>query len=330
MLALLCREPGPAERLTLEQVPDPEPGTGEVLIEIHAAALNFPDTLVIRGDYQFRPDLPFVPGGEAAGIVRGLGPGVTGFAVGDRVAFAGVTGAFAEAAVKPATELVKLPADVDLTTGAAFLVAYGTSYYALKQCAELQPGETLLVLGAGGGVGLAAVDIGAVLGARVVAAASSDDKLELARRAGAAAGINYSRESLKDRAKALTGGQGVDVVYDPVGGGLAESALRATGWDGRYLVVGFASGEIPKIPLNLPLLKNCSIRGVFYGAWAQRQPAMLGENYRELFAFLAADKLCPRVSRIFRLEEYAEAFGTLTGRNARGKIVFRIRDAAEA
>ncbi len=330
MYALLCKELGAAENLTLEEIADPEPQAGELLIEIHAAALNFPDTLVISGTYQLKPELPFVPGGEAAGIVRKVGADVEGFAVGDRVAFWGATGAFADLAAKPAREVVKLPADLDLVTGAAFLVAYGTSYYALKQCAGLRQDETLLVLGAAGGVGLAAVDLGAAMGARVIAAASSADKLEVAARAGATDTVNYATESLKDRVKALTAGRGVDVVYDPVGGDLAESALRATGWDGRYLVVGFASGDIPRIPLSLPLLKNCSIGGVFYGAWAQREPVQSGENLDELFAFLAAGEVNPVISRTFRLDEYVEAFGTLTGRNAVGKIVFRIRSDTEA
>jgi len=330
MYALLCRELGAAESLTLEEIPDPEPQAGELLVEIHAAALNFPDTLVISGAYQLKPELPFVPGAEAAGIVRKVGSDVEGCAGGGRVACSGATGAFAELAAKPAREVVKFPADLDLATGASFLVAYGTSYYALKQCARLRSGETLLVLGGAGGVGLAAVDLGAAMGARVIAAASSAEKLELASRAGADATINYTTEPLKDRIKALTAGRGVDVVYDPVGGSLAEPALRATGWDGRYLVVGFASGDIPKIPLNLPLLKNCSIRGVFYGAWAQREPVQLGENLNELFAFLAAGELHPVISRTFRLDEYVEAFGALTGRNAFGKMIFRIRSETEA
>lgn len=326
MRALVCKELGPAECLVIAAMPDPEPAAGEVIVDVVAAGLNFPDTLVITGNYQLRPELPFIPGGEGAGIVSAVGENVSEFKVGDQVMFTGAIGAFAEKIVKPVGELIAMPPGMDFTTGAAFLVAYGTSYYALRQCGALQPGETLLVLGAAGGVGLAAVDIGTALGARVIAAASSEEKLDIACRAGAAERINYRRESLKERAKTLTDGKGADVVYDPVGGTLAEDALRATAWNGRFLVVGFASGEIPRIPLNLPLLKNCSIRGVFYGAWAARDPAGLAGNYRELFTMLAEGSLHPLVSRVFALEQYIDAFRMLTGRKAHGKLVFSIRE----
>jgi len=325
MRALLCRELGPAESLVIGTVPDPEPGPGEAVVDIHAAGLNFPDTLVIGGKYQIRPDLPFIPGGEAAGTVSAIGRGAQGLEIGDRVIAMGATGAFAEKICKPAAELIKLPDSMDFLTAAGFHAAYGTSYHALKQRARLQPGETLLVLGAAGGVGLAAVDIGGAMGARVIAAASTEEKLEVARRQGAALSINYGEQSLKEQAKMLSGGKGVDVVYDPVGGELSEQALRATGWGGRFLVIGFASGAIPQIPLNLPLLKSSSIVGVFYGAWTQREPAAMRQNIRELFAMFEEGKINPLVSQVFELEEYVEAFATLTGRRAQGKVILRIR-----
>jgi NADPH2:quinone reductase len=238
----------------------------------------------------------------------------------------GAHGAFAEKAVKKADELIALPDAMDFKTGAGFLATYGTSYYALKQRAQLQAGETLLVLGAAGGVGLAAVDIGSALGARVIATASNEEKLDVACQAGAAERINYENENLKERVKELTNGRGADVVYDPVGGDLSEQALRATGWDGRFLVIGFAAGEIPKIPLNLCLLKNNSIVGVFYGAWLARDPAAHAANVAELFTLYEDGKLAPLVTQVFPLDEFVEAFATLTERRARGKVIFKVRD----
>lgn len=325
MQALLCKELGPAESLVIETVVDPMAGAGEVVVDLYAAGLNFPDTLAITGQYQLRPELPFTPGGEAAGIISALGEGVDQWNIGDRVIVHGATGAFAEKICKSQEDIVALPDVMNFESGAGFLTTYGTSYYALKQRANLQPGETLLVLGAAGGVGLAAVDLGSALGATVIAAASSEDKLDVASRAGAAERIDYSHENLKERVKALTSG-GADVVYDPVGGDLAEQALRATGWDGRYLVVGFAAGEIPKIPLNLCLLKSNSVIGVFYGAWNQREPAAYAQNIRELFSLYENGELSPLVTQVFSLEDYVEAFATLTERRAQGKVIFRIRD----
>lgn len=325
MRAIMCKELGTAESLVVEETRDPAPLPGEVLIDVYAAGLNFPDTLAISGKYQVRPELPFIPGGEAAGIVIELGSGVTDIAIGDRVMTAGITGAFAERLCRPATELTVMPHSMSFETGAGFLVTYGTSYYALKQRARLKSDESLLVLGAAGGVGLAAVDIGSAMGARVIAAASSDEKLEVAARAGAGQHINYSKQSLKEETKALTEGRGADVVYDPVGGELSEQALRATAWDGRFLVIGFAAGAIPKIPLNLPLLKNNSIVGVLYGGWVHREPEAMRENIEELLAMYQAGKLQPLVSQVFALEQYAEAFATLTGRRAKGKIIFRLK-----
>lgn len=325
MRAVLCKELGPAESLVVEEIEDPVPCPGEVLIDVHTAGLNFPDTLAISGNYQFRPDLPFIPGGEAAGVVVGLGDGVDKFNIGDRVMTSGMTGAFAEKLCRPASDLIVMPDNMTFEIGAAFLVAYGTSSYALKQRAQLKAGETLLVLGAAGGVGLAAVDIGDTMGARVIAAASSEEKLDVAGQAGAGMRINYSRQSLRQETKTLTEGRGADVVYDPVGGELSEQALRATAWDGRFLVIGFAAGTIPKIPLNLPLLKGNSIIGVLYGAWVQRDPAGASRNIADLLAMFEAGKLQPLVTGIYELEQYSEAFAMLTGRRVCGKVIFRMR-----
>lgn len=320
MKAVVCHELGPADRLRLEEVPAPEPGPGEVVVDVRAAALNFPDTLIIEGKYQFRPDLPFVPGAEASGIVAEVGAEVDGVAVGDRVAAVGVSGAFAERWSVPATSLIPVPDELSFEEAAGFGLTYGTSYYALKQRAGLQAGETLLVLGAAGGVGAAAVEIGAALGAHVIAAASTEEKLAFTRELGAAETINYATEDLRGRLKELAPA-GADVVYDPVGGDLSEAALRSTAWGGRFLVIGFASGDIPSIPLNLALLKGASIVGVFWGNWAQRDPAASQQNFAELAGKVAAGELRPRVSRVFPAEDYEAAFAELTGRTAIGKVV---------
>ena len=326
MRALVCHELGPAEKLRIDEVDDPRLAAGEVVVDVHAAGLNFPDSLIIAGGYQIRPELPFTPGAEAAGRISAVGDGVEKWSVGDRVIVRGAYGAFAEKVVRKAAELVALPDSMDYVTGAGFCAAYGTAYYALKQRARLASGETLLVLGAAGGVGLAAVDIGAAMGANVIAAASTDDKLDVAAGAGASAGINYSEEDLKERVKSLTDGRGADVVFDPVGGAYSEPALRATGWGGRFLVIGFAAGDIARIPLNLCLLKSNAIVGVFFGAWAARDPAGYAQNIDEMFVMHASGKLSPLVTQQFPLDDYVEAFATLTGRKARGKIVFRLRD----
>lgn len=325
MRAILCNELGPAEKLVVAELENPRPAAGEVVIDVHAAGLNFPDTLVISGAYQIRPELPFIPGGEAAGVILEVGEGVEQFKPGDRVISTGATGAFAERICQPATEVTVMPSSMSFETAAGFLVTYGTSYYALKQCGQLQAGESLVVLGAAGGVGLAAVDLGAAMGATVIAAASSEDKLDVACASGATRRINYSNGSLKDEIKSQTAGQGADVVYDPVGGDWSEQALRATAWGGRFLVVGFASGTIPRIPLNLALLKNNAIKGVFYGAWMQREPAAYQKNIAELFQWFEAGKLHPLVSQVFKLEQYREAFSMLTDRRAKGKIVFTMK-----
>jgi NADPH2:quinone reductase len=321
MRAVMCTELGPANRLELLEVPSPVPGPDEVVIDVRAAALNFPDTLIIQGQYQFQPGLPFVPGGEAAGVVSAVGERVSGVEIGTRVVSMAVSGAFAEQWSVPAATLMSVPDELSDIEAAAFGLTYGTSYYALKQRADLREGETLLVLGAAGGVGSAAVEIGKAMGARVIAAASTDEKLGFATAMGADATINYVTDDLRDGIKALTDGGGVDVVYDPVGGDLSEAALRSMAWDGRFLVIGFASGTIPSIPLNLALLKGVSIVGVFWGSWFGKDPAASTENFRELFAMVAAGRLRPRVTDVYPLEEYEAAFDALTGRRARGKVV---------
>jgi len=324
MRAVVCSELGPVENLSLGEFPDPVPGTGELVIDVQAAALNFPDTLVIEGKYQFQPDLPFVPGGEAAGVVSAVGEGVDRFRIGDHVVALGVSGAFAERWKVEAVNTMPKPQELTPVEAAAFGLTYGTSYYALKQRAALQPGETLLVLGAAGGVGSSAVEIGKAMGARVIAAASTDEKLAFASDMGADELINYSTEDLRSRIKELTGGAGVDVVYDPVGGDLSEPALRSTAWNGRFLVIGFAAGTIPEIPLNLMLLKGVSVVGVFWGSWSGRDPAASMQNFGELFAMVGEGKLHPRVTDVYPLEQYEEAFNALTGRRATGKVVLSL------
>lgn len=321
MKAVVCSELGPADHLRLTEMDDPFPGAGEVLIDVRAAALNFPDTLIIEGKYQFQPELPFIPGGEAAGVVADIGEGVDGVELGARVASVGIHGAFAEKWAVPADSLLPLPEQLGFEEAAAFGLTYGTSYYALKQRARLQPGETLLVLGAAGGVGSSAVEIGKAMGATVIAAASTDEKLEFAKGLGADETINYSRDDLRARIKELTGGAGVDVVCDPVGGDLSEPAFRSTAWEGRFLVIGFAAGDIPNIPLNLALLKGASLVGVFWGSWVRRDQAASAQNFAELFQLMADGKIRPRVTSSFPLGEFEKAYAQLTSRKARGKVV---------
>ena len=321
MRAVVCEQFGPPEKLVVAEWPDPVPGRGQLLIDVRAAAVTFPDCLIIEDKYQFKAKPPFVPGGEVAGVVAALGEGVTGFAVGDRVAGSlGVVGGFAEKALAPAGGTRKLPDGADFAEATGLLYAYGTGYYGLRFRAVLQPGETLLVLGAGGNVGLAAVELGKLLGARVIAAASSEEKLALCRERGADATINYRDEDLKERAKALTDGHGCDVVYDTVGGEYAEPAIRSIAWGGRYLVVGFTAG-IPRIPLNLTLLKSCQIVGVFLGAMVAREPETREAIVRDLLEFTASGKLRPYVSRRYPLERAGQALRDMLDRKALGKIV---------
>lgn len=323
MKAVLCQELGLADKLVVTDVEAPKPGKGEVLIDVKAAGLNFPDVLMIQGLYQFRPDLPFVPGGEAAGVVSELGEGVTNVSVGDRVIFTNQIGGFAEKAVANAAILVKIPDSMPFEVAAGFTITYATSYHAFKQRAELKAGETVLVLGAAGGVGLAAVELAKAAGATVIAAASSDDKLEVCKEAGADAVINYAPGDLRQLIKEATGGKGIDVVYDPVGSDYTEAALRSLRPGGRLLVVGFAAGDIPKIPLNLCLLKQCSIVGVFWGGFARGNPPAQFENMQELFTLYEKGAIKPRVDDLFSLDDVEQAFACLTERRAKGKVILR-------
>ncbi|MEO1039417.1 MAG: NADPH:quinone oxidoreductase family protein [Pseudomonadota bacterium] len=321
MRALVCKEFAPYDQLTVEEVPEPALVDGMVMIDVKAAGVNFPDILLVEGKYQMRPETPFVPGMEAAGIVSEVADGVQGVNVGDRVIVATMLGAFAEKVPAPAMQLVPMPDSMSFEEGAALTTIYGTSYHALKQRAALKEGETLVVLGAAGGVGLAAVQLGKAMGAKVIAAASSAEKLKVAQEAGADALIDYSGEDLKARIKELTGGQGADVVYDPVGGDYAEPALRALGWGGRFLVIGFASGPIPKIPLNLALLNSRDIQGVFWGAWVGRNPRENAQNIKDLFDMYEAGQIAPRISASYALEDYAGAFADIMERRVKGKVV---------
>ncbi|HEV3134078.1 MAG TPA: NADPH:quinone oxidoreductase family protein [Acidimicrobiia bacterium] len=326
MRAVLCREYGPPESLTLEDVDDPTAGDGRVVVEVRACAVNFPDVLIIQNLYQFKPPVPFSPGAEIAGVVSSVGPGVDGVSVGDRVFASTGWGGLAEKIAVDADSLIPIPDGIDFAPASSFLYAYGTSHYALKDRGRLEPGETLVVLGAAGGVGLAAVELGAVMGATVIAAASSDDKLELCREYGATMTINYASEDLKSRIRDLTGGAGADIVYDPVGGPYSEPALRATAWEGRFLVVGFAAGEIPAIPLNLTLLKGCDIVGVFWGAFVGREPDRHRRNVEELIGWWREGKLRPHVSSTYPLERAPEAIRELADRKAKGKVVVTVGD----
>lgn len=320
MRAVRCHELiGPAG-LRVDDLPEPEPGAGEVLIDVKAAGVNFPDLLITQGKYQFKPPPPFVPGGEVAGVVRAVGAGVTGFSPGDRVAATMLFGAFAERVIAPAAAVARLPDGVSFEVGAAVLLTYATTIHALVDRATLRPGETLLVLGASGGVGTSAIEIGKCLGAKVIAAASSEEKLAYCREHGADATIDYATEDLKERAKALSAG-GVDVVYDPVGGDFTEQALRAIGWEGRYLIVGFASGPIPKLPANLVLLKGCQIVGVFWGMFAQRTPGRNAANVERVLGWLAEGKVSPHVDAVIPFERAGEALERLARREVKGKLV---------
>ncbi|WP_439860544.1 NADPH:quinone oxidoreductase family protein [Pseudomonas sp. MBLB4136] len=325
MKAVLCKAFGPAETLVLDEVASPEPKKNEILLEVHAAGVNFPDTLIIEGKYQFKPPFPFSPGGEAAGVVSAVGEKVGHLKVGDRVMALTGWGSFAEQVAVPGYNAMPIPPSMGFVSAAAFGMTYGTSMHALKQRANLRAGETLLVLGASGGVGLAAVEIGKAMGAKVIAATSSAEKLEVARAAGADELINYSEQSLKDEVKRLTGGQGADVIYDPVGGDQFDAAVRSIAWNGRLLVVGFASGRIPELPVNLALLKGAAVVGVFWGAFAQRQPQDNAANFQQLFAWHAEGKLKPLVSQTFALEQAGAAIDCLGRRQAVGKLVVQIR-----
>ena len=316
----MCKQFGPPEDLVIDEVADPTPGPGEVLIEVKAAPVTFPDTLMLEDKYQFKADLPYIPGGEVAGTVTAIGADVTGIEVGERVVSGlGAVGGYAEFAVAKENAVRKLPDGVGFAESTGLLYAHGTTYYGLKERADLQPGESLLVLGAGGHVGLSAVEIGKLMGARVIAAASSEEKLDLCRERGADETINYTEENLKDRAKELTNGEGVNVIYDVVGGDYAEQALRAIAWEGRFLVIGFTAG-IPAIPLNLTLLKSCQIVGVFYGAMTSRDPKLANEIAEDLLGWVANGDLKPHISATYGLDGAAGALRNLMDRKSVGKI----------
>ena len=310
--------------MVVEDVEEPEPQAGEIIIRVKAVGLNFFDTLIIVGKYQYRPAPPFSPGAEVSGVVTSVGDGVGDFAKGDRVmAFTGWGGARELVAVN-AARAVTMPENAGFDTAAAMQVTYGTSFYALKDRAALRAGETLAVLGAAGGTGQAAVELGKLMGARVIAVASSDEKLEFCKSLGADHVVNSTSEDVRDRIKALTKGRGADVIYDPVGGNLSESAFRAIGWGGRYLVIGFASGEIARLPLNLPLLKGAAAVGVFWGEHLEREPEQHKDNMRRLVRWLADGSIRPRIHRSFRLEEAAAAFAAIAGREIKGKAVLLV------
>lgn len=325
MRALICEQLGSAAQLVLhDDWPEASLGADDVRIAVAAAALNFPDTLIIQGRYQFKPELPFIPGGECTGVVTAVGSAVRNCKPGDEVIAVATHGAFTDTLITPAKNVFAKPAGLSMAQAAAFGITYFTTYHAFAQRAQLRAGETLLVLGAGGGVGSAAVELGKVFGATVIAAASSAEKLELARSKGADHLINYRERPLKEALKEITGGRGVDVVYDPVGGGASETALRAMAWNGRYLVIGFADGEIPRIPLNLTLLKGCAIVGVFWGRFTEEEPAVSQRNVEALAELAAAGRVQPAISRVFPLAQYAAAFEMLTGRHALGKVVLEL------
>lgn len=321
MKALLCTAFGPPERLVLQEIESPKPGKGQVLIDVKACGVNFPDTLIIEGKYQFKPPLPFAPGGEVAGVVAEVGEGVTHLKSGDRVFSLTGWGGFAEKVVGDATKTLPMPDGMDFVTAASVMYTYGTSYHALKQRAALQAGETLLVLGAAGGVGLAAVQLGKLMGATVIAAASSEAKLAVCRDLGADETINYETEDLRERVKVLTNGRGVDVCYDPVGDRFTEPALRSMAWRGRYLVVGFAAGEIPKIPANLVLLKGCALVGVFWGQFAALEPKESLGNFREILGFIRDGRLSQHLHGTYPMADAPKALRAMLERKVIGKAV---------
>jgi len=321
MRALVCSEFGPTKDLKIEQRAALEPGPGEVLIDVQAAGVNFPDILTVEGKYQFKPELPFVPGTEVSGVVSKVGQGVTTRAVGDEVVGTLQIGGFASQVVTSERTTFLKGRSMSFEQAAGFAITYGTSYYALKQRAQLRAGETVLVLGAAGGVGVATIQIAKAMGAKVIAAASSEDKLDFACDAGADMRINYTTENLKDQVKKLTNGKGADVVYDPVGGDFSEQAFRAIAWNGRFLVIGFASGPIPKMPLNLALLKGASMVGVFWGAWSMRDPMASQTNFDELIAMIDDGAFSPLVSQVYALADFADAFASIAERRAKGKVI---------
>ena len=321
MKAIVCSKFGTPDTLKYQEIETPNPKEGEILITVKACSVNFPDTLIIQGKYQFKPEFPFSPGSDVAGIVEKVGENVKHFKVGDAVVGFTPFGGFAEKSIVKATDCFPKPRGMSMVNASAFLLAYGTSYHALKDRANLQKGETILILGASGGVGLTALELSKLMGAKVIAAASSKEKLELCKQFGADEVINYTEENLKDRVKELTNGKGVDVIYDPVGGAFSEQALRAIAWKGRHLVVGFANGEIPKIPINLTLLKGASIVGVFWGAFAQKEPKKSLENIQQLLTWFVKGDVKPHIDKTYALKEAPKALEDMMQRKVKGKIV---------
>lgn len=325
MKALVCHTYGTSENLVLEDVANPVPGKNQVLIDVYAASLNFPDTLQIQGKYQFQPPMPFTPGSELGGIISAVGEGVKDLQVGDRVMATPSIGGMAEQVVANATSVRKIPDNMDFKTAAGFAMVYTTSYHALKQRAQIKPGETLLVLGASGGVGMAAVELGKLMGARVIAAASSDEKLEFVAQAEPDDLLNYGDGELKEKVKALTDDKGADVIYDPVGGDLFDQATRCINWNGRILVVGFTSGRIPEYKANLALLKGASMVGVFLGRFRKEEPEEYEKNFEELLEFYRQGKLKPIITQSFAMQDWVAAFNVFSERKVMGKVVLEIR-----
>ncbi len=325
MRAILCKTYGTQENLVVEEVADPLAGNNQAVVAVYSASLNFPDSLQIQGKYQFQPPMPFTPGSEVGGVIKSIGPGLSGFAVGDRVMATPMIGGMAEQVLVNKDGLRKIPDNMDFKTAAGFAMVYTTSYYALKQRAQLQPGETLLVLGASGGVGLAAVELGKIMGAKVIAAASSDEKLQFVNRLHPDHLLNYGDGELKDKVKAITNDRGADVIYDPVGGDLFDQSTRCINWNGRLLVVGFTSGRIPEYKANLALLKGSSMVGVFLGRFRKEEPALYEENFRELLAMYAAGKIRPVITQSFPLSDYVKAFNVFTERRVMGKVTLEIK-----
>lgn len=321
MKAIICSQYGLPNTLEYKEVEDPKPKKGELLISIKACSVNFPDTLIIQGFYQFRPEPPFSPGSDFAGVVEALGEGVTHFKVGDEVVGFNPYGGFAEKVTAPANVCFPKPKGMNMVNASAFLMAYGTSYHALKDRGQVKEADTVLVLGASGGVGITAVELAKLMGAKVIAAASTDEKLELCKQFGADEVINYATENLKERAKELTGGKGVDVIYDPVGGDYSEQAFRAIAWKGRHLVVGFANGKIPKIPLNLPLLKGADVTGVFWGAFTQKEAQKSMQNVTDLVTWYLTGKLKPHIDATYSLQDAPKALEAIMNRKVKGKVV---------
>ncbi len=325
MKAILCKSYGPPENLVLEDVEDIKPREGEVIVEVYAASLNFPDTLQIEGKYQYQPPFPFIPGSEAGGIIKEIGPNVRGFDIGDRVMANPGIGAMAELLCVPFERLRKIPDNMSFITASGFPMVYTTSYYALKQRAKLKPAETLLVLGSSGGVGVTAIQLGKLMGAEVIAAASTKDKLDFAKKAGADYLVNYSEGDLKTKIKELTNGKGADVIFDPVGGDLFDEATRCINWNGRILVVGFASGRIPEYKANLALLKGASMVGVFLGRWMKEEPEAYEENLNELLELFKQKKIKPTSHQLFKINDFVSAFNLFKERTVMGKVILEIK-----